>query len=94
MWKDAAQGAVIQEGGQGAVCRNDAPGAVIWAHSYTAEPTQREPQLLGAGVRHSAHGKGHEEGGLTYAKAGAPDPGYSKERRHRRGSGNNCLIKR
>ena len=26
--------------------------------------------LLGAGVRHSAHGKGHEEGGLTYAKAG------------------------
>ena len=22
------------------------------------------------------------------------DPGYSKERRHRRGSGNNCLIKR
>ena len=70
MWKDAAQGAVIQEGGQGAVCRNDAPGAVIWAHSYTVEPTQREPQLLGAGVRHSAHGKGHEEGGLTYAKAG------------------------
>ena len=27
--------------------------------------------LLGAGVRHSAHGKGHEEGGLTYAKAGS-----------------------
>ena len=26
--------------------------------------------LLGAGVRHSAHGKGHEEGGLTYAKVG------------------------
>ena len=22
------------------------------------------------------------------------DPGYSKERRHRQGSGNNCLIKR
>ena len=47
MWKDAAQGAVIQEGGQGAVCRNDAPGAVIWAHSYTAEPrhlSSHEPQ--------------------------------------------------
>ena len=44
MWKDAAQGAVIQEGGQGAVCRNDAPGAVIWVHNYTAEPTQQEPQ--------------------------------------------------
>ena len=27
--------------------------------------------MLGAGVRHSAHGKGHEEGGLTYAKAGS-----------------------
>ena len=28
--------------------------------------------LLGAGVRHSAHGKGHEEGGgSTYAKAGS-----------------------
>ena len=27
--------------------------------------------VLGAGVRHSAHGKGHEEGGLTYAKAGS-----------------------
>ena len=27
--------------------------------------------LLGAGVRHSAHGKGHEEGGSTYAKVGS-----------------------
>ena len=27
--------------------------------------------VLGAGMRHSAHGKGHEEGGLTYAKAGS-----------------------
>ena len=27
--------------------------------------------LLGAGVRHSAHGKGHEEGGSTFAKAGS-----------------------
>ena len=26
--------------------------------------------VLEAGVRHSAHGKGHEEGGSTYAKAG------------------------
>ena len=30
----------------------------------------REP-LLGARVRYSAHGKGHEEGGSTYAKAGS-----------------------
>ena len=27
------------------------------------------PLLLGARVRYSAHGKGHEEGGSTYAKA-------------------------
>ena len=27
------------------------------------------PSLLGARVRYSAHGKGHEEGGSTYAKA-------------------------
>ena len=26
--------------------------------------------LLGASVRHSARGKGHEEGGSTYAKVG------------------------
>ena len=37
--------------------------------------------LLGAGVRHSAHGKGHEEGGSTYAKAGSSlrsPPGNSR----------------
>ena len=28
-----------------------------------------ESQVLGASVRNSAHGKGHEEGGLAYAKA-------------------------
>ena len=27
--------------------------------------------MLGAGVRHSARGKGHEEGGSTYAKVGS-----------------------
>ena len=27
--------------------------------------------LLGASVRNSAHGKGHEEGGSAYAKAGS-----------------------
>ena len=31
---------------------------------------------------------------LVICRGPAPaDPGYSKERRHRRGSGNNCLIK-
>ena len=37
--------------------------------------------VLGAGVRHSAHGKGHEEGGSTYAKAGSSlrsPPGNSR----------------
>ena len=28
------------------------------------------PFMLGARVRHSTRGKGHEEGGSTYAKAG------------------------
>ena len=28
-------------------------------------------ELLGASVRNSARGKGHEEGGSTYAKAGS-----------------------
>ena len=32
---------------------------------------RRRGRLLGAGVRHSALGKGHEEGGSTYAKAGS-----------------------
>jgi len=27
--------------------------------------------LLGAGVRHSTHDKGHEEGGSTYTKTGS-----------------------
>ena len=37
-------------------------------------------QVLGTRVRHSARGKGHEEGGSTYAKAGSSlrsPPGYS-----------------
>ena len=37
--------------------------------------------LLGASVRNSAHGKGHEEGGSAYAKAGSSlrsPPGYSR----------------
>ena len=30
---------------------------------------------------------------LLFCRGPAPaDPGYSKERRHKRGSGNNCLI--
>ena len=39
------------------------------------------PLLPGASVRTSAHGKGHEEGGLTYAKAGSSlrsPPGNSR----------------
>ena len=30
-----------------------------------------QSEVLGASVSHSAHGKGHEEGGSTYAKAGS-----------------------
>ena len=39
-------------------------------------------RVLGASVRHSARGKGHEEGGSTYAKAGSSlrsPPGNSLE---------------
>jgi len=32
---------------------------------------RRRGRLPGAGVRSSARGKGHEEGGSTYAKAGS-----------------------
>ena len=35
------------------------------------KPLHLNSILLGASVRHSARGKGHEEGGLTYAKAGS-----------------------
>ena len=42
---------------------------------------RRRGRLLGAGVRSSAHGKGHEEGGSTYVKAGSSrrtPPGKSR----------------
>ena len=42
---------------------------------------RRRGRLLGAGVRSSASGKGHEEGGSTYAKAGSSlrsPPGNSR----------------
>ena len=38
-------------------------------------------QLPGASLRNSVHGKGHEEGGSAYAKAGSSlrsPPGYSR----------------
>ena len=39
---------------------------------FQAEGTAwRRPRVLGASVRHSACGKGHEEGGSTCAKAGS-----------------------
>ena len=31
----------------------------------------KDKEVLGTGVRHSARGKGHEEGGSAYAKAGS-----------------------
>ena len=40
---------------------------------YVLTPIQQDSNwnMLGARVRHSAHGKGHEEGDSTYAKAGS-----------------------
>ena len=39
------------------------------AHGLTSKKQNYNTKLLGASVRNSAHGKGHEEGGLAYAKA-------------------------
>ena len=35
----------------------------------TYQPINTVKRLPGASVRNSAHGKGHEEGGLAYTKA-------------------------
>ena len=45
------------------------PGQYLELH--TSHFSYHDGLMLGVGVRHSAHGKGHEEGGLTYAKAGS-----------------------
>ena len=45
---------------------------------------ERGGSLLGARVRHSAHGKGNEEGGSTYAKAGSSLRSLWDARRTRR----------
>ena len=50
------------------------PSKVVYDTSViqlTLEYINIKTALLGASVRHSAHGKGHEEGGSTYAKAGS-----------------------
>ena len=43
-----------------------APSSLLPAYIHLCDP-----HLLGDGVRHSTRGKGHEEGGSTYAKAGS-----------------------
>ena len=42
---------------------------------FSKEDIQMANKLLGARVRHSAHGKCHEEGGSTYAKDFRSPPG-------------------
>ena len=42
---------------------------IAWRIPWTEEPG--ELQSMGARSRSSAHGKGHEEGGSAYAKAGS-----------------------
>ena len=44
---------------------------IDWLDLLAVQGTLKSLLLLGAGVRHSAHGKGHEEGGSKYAKAGS-----------------------
>ena len=56
---------------------------MIFSESTLKSPLHhlQDKHLPGAGVRSSAHGKGHEEGGLAYAKAGSSlrsPPGNSR----------------
>ena len=44
---------------------------IDWLDLLAVQGTLKSLLLLGAGVRHSTHGKGHEEGGSKYAKAGS-----------------------
>ena len=46
----------------------DMPTVVVWLQRRRAA-CGRGKKLPGASVRNSAHGKGHEEGGLAYTKA-------------------------
>ena len=39
-----------------------------WSSLHHPEIQRAGPQLPGASVRNSAHGKGHEEGGSAYAR--------------------------
>ena len=50
-------------------------------HVDVGQKATQHCNLLGARVRHSTNGKGHEEGGSTYAKAGSSlrsPPGNSR----------------
>ena len=61
---------------------------LAWRIQWTEEPGRM--QSMGS------QRVGHEWATYTVIVCRGPapaDPGYSKERRHRRGSGNNCLIK-
>ena len=51
------------------VCISFATLALMWLFSQVMRTWKGS--LLGASLRHSAHGKGHEEGGSTYTKAGS-----------------------
>ena len=42
---------------------------LAWRIPWSWDRKESEAYLPGASVRNSAHGKGHEEGGLAYAKA-------------------------
>ena len=41
---------------------------LAWRIPWSWDRKESEAYLPGASVRNSAHGKGHEEGGLAYAK--------------------------
>ena len=50
--RDAAPGAVIQDGGQGPEGRDNTPGTAIWQHSYIAEPSLKKALPLSTHRNH------------------------------------------
>ena len=60
-------------------CLEDPVERGAWPATFLG--AAKSPTLLGASLRNSARGKGHEEGGLAYAKAGSSlrsPPGNSR----------------
>ena len=68
---------------------------LAWKIPWTEEPSGLQSMGSLSGTQLSDFTFTFHFHALEKCRGPAPaDPGYSKERRHRRRSGNNCLIKR